>query len=204
MTLWSNPEVRLYWNPWQQSVPDGVFLQQLQTAAHEVCVWGQNSDSASDIDTSKSYATVLLDPTNRFCTNPLQRVMAAVLFGSDAVKYLPNAAAKADFRDRNGDPVHYLEVANFAFGDDDFAYGGSAVYEGAVAAGSGLSEKQDGDVALKVMATFLPKIHRMREHWLTETRKDGRKQAWFNRANEVPDLYKPILERMFQTPVRAA
>ncbi|MFZ1812796.1 MAG: hypothetical protein WAU02_04785 [Candidatus Saccharimonadales bacterium] len=212
-----SPQVRLYHNPWSETVPDDVLLGLLLSAAVEADKVLIDMIARGEVEAGcESYAYVILDPTKpRDQITPVDRVMAAVLLGPDAERYLPNALAKADAHDRHGIPNGLLvKGANWALGNGDFAWGNSVcgvvvdpdglggndvIYDVGVAAGSGLSVEQDAEFAYRISDHFLGRVHDARELWLEKHRRNGSRR-WFNTADEPPAHYMAILYRRYVQP----
>jgi hypothetical protein len=209
------PEVRLYHNPWSETLDDGVVLQILQTAGVNAAERLTCMIEGGVIEDGRdSYAVALVDPTNqRFRQNWATDVIyAAILIGPSALKYLPNAVAKADAHDRHCIPNGLLvEQASYCLGDGDFAYGNSAAWppyvsdedegltELAIAGGSGLSVEQDGGMAYMLLDDVMPRIREIRDSWIAEQRSAG-SHGWYNRQNEPGDQYRVILDRPYKSP----
>lgn len=193
----SAPEVRLYQNPWSATVSDGVVLQQLLSSAtyagETLTAW---IDAKIVEDGHGAYACVILDPTRpRWQRTILDRVMATVLYGDGAERYIPNAAAKADAHDRHGQPNGGLiRGASFCLGNGDFAWGNSVEHSGAIAGGSGLSADQDAMMANWILKGFMDRIHTLRDRWLYEQRKLPAGQRWFNQDDQPGDEYLAVAE----------
>jgi hypothetical protein len=191
------PQVFLHHNPWSKTLADGVVLQYLLTAAsnaeEQIRAWIENQDAEPDA----VYAQVYLDPTNPLDQPTIkERIFAVVLFGdpAEALTCLPNAAAKADATDRHMVPNGELvELSNFCLGNDDFAWGDSAEYCGAISAGSGLEVYQDRLLAEESVESVMGSVHAERTRWLNERRQDGG-QAWFNEDNVPGPQYLNLLD----------
>lgn len=199
-------EIRLYRNPWSQTLANGVLLQILQTAA--VNLGEKLQGLAPNGQTSEvSFGVVVMDPTeNRGAREPKDYVLAAVLFGPKGESLLPNALAKADAHDRHGIPNGTLvDLASFCLGDNDFAWGYSAEYTiddpdedrvgllVAIAAGSGLSAEQDREMAYMFLVEVMDQVRDRRDAWIAEQRSKG-SQGWYNTANQPGPDYAAILD----------
>lgn len=192
------PQVFLHHNPWSGSLANGVVLQFLVTAAtkaeEQIKAWIQSGEAEPDA----VYAQVYLDPTNpRNQPTVKDRIFAVVFFGDEkkALKCLPNAAAKADATDRHKVPNGELvELANFCLGDNDFAWGDSAEFCGAISAGSGLEVAQDRQLAEKSVESVMKSVHDERNRWLQTRRTMTGSQAWFNEDNVPGPEYVGILD----------
>jgi hypothetical protein len=209
------PEVRLYHNPWSQILDDGVVLQTLQTAAVGAAETLTQMIGRGEVEDDRdSYAAVLVDPTNQRSrqNEATDVIFAAILIGPNALKYLPNAVAKADAHDRHCVPNGLLvEQASYCLGDGDFAYGNSAAWppyvsdeeegltELAIAGGSGLSVEQDGEMAFMLLDDVMPRIRMLRDTWIAEQRSAG-SHGWYNRQNEPGEQYMAILEKPYTSP----
>lgn len=181
------PQIFVCQNPWRRSLADAVLFKHLQTAAVMVQEELIGLRAAREVAEDCSYAFLMLDPTRpRDQVTIEQRTMAIVLFGRNAKGYVPNAAAKADAHDRHGRPNgELIDEASFCLGDSDFAWGRSASYQGAIAAGSGLSVDQDYDMAYLLLSKFLEPVRTVRDTWLKEQRASLGGQRWFN-THDVP------------------
>ncbi len=196
------PQIRLFLNPWPLSVTDAVLLKILEDAAsvgYETLTSWIDRGEVNVENGDGPFACVLLDPTNVNVGDPIRRrILAMVLYGGkEAEPFIPNAAAKADAHARHRRPNGELvAAANFCLSDDDFAWGTSAEYEGAVAGGSGLSVRQDGQLALEIVTDAMRAVHIHRAGQISHLRKENRGHAWYNQANcpgrEYEDLAKLI------------
>jgi hypothetical protein len=195
-------KVVLVRNPWPQTVPDNVLLQFLMTAAssakQEINCLIQEGKLAEEHD---SFAAVLIDPTDRVTYDTISdAVMAIILIGPNAEKFIPNAAAKADAHKRhdlsNGEIVH---KANFCLTDGEFAWGYSAEYMGAVGAGSGLKDTQDRDVTFLILKTVLERVHRARADYIRNKRIEHGSWAWYNTTN-TPDSDYAVVTELLSSP----
>jgi hypothetical protein len=173
-------------NPWSATLSDADVLQFLLTAAEKgeerISQWIDNGDT----DVDASFAQVFLDPTRaRHQFTIVDRIFAIVIYGDAAVAfdYLPNAAAKADAADRHGCSNGTLvDEANFCLGDNDFTWGDTAFYKGAVSAGSGLKVAQDRELAQLTLESAMDAVHKARAAWLV-ARREVDSQSWFNGDN---------------------
>ena len=189
----TRPEIRLFQNPWSETVPDGVVLQQLLTAATRAGQILQNWIDQGAVEEGRgSYACVILDPTcPRWHKTILDRTMAIVLYGPNAAQYIPNAAAKADAEERHCLPNGELIAnANYHLGNGDFAWGHSVKFGG----GSGLSADQDHGMASWITQDFFLGIHDIRAQWLKERRNLPAGQRWFNQNDQPGDEYLAVAE----------
>jgi hypothetical protein len=183
-------------NPWPDTVPDGVFLSYLSTAACDGLEHMQDLVSAGTLSPDRdSFACVLLDPTGRVVSNVVKDfVIAIVLIGPNAERLVPNAAAKADAHLRhwrsNGDVI---EDSNYCLSDGEFAWGYSVDYAGAPGGGSGLSDKQDRDVANTILASFFEKIHDERERFIRDQRAVHGSWGWYNNTNTPDPEYQDVV-----------
>jgi hypothetical protein len=118
-------------NPWPDTVPDGVFLSYLSTAACDGLEHMQDLVSAGTLSPDRdSFACVILDPTGRIDSSVVKDfVIAIVLIGPNAERLVPNAAAKADAHLRhwrsNGDVIEKIHDARERFIRDQRAAHGS-------------------------------------------------------------------------------
>ena len=186
-------------NPWSERLDDGVVLMYLTTASTkaEQLIQRWIDDDVVDDGEEAVFAMVILDPTRpRGQLTISERIVAYVLFGDpeEAMKCLPNAAAKADATDRHGVPNGKLVAEeSYTLGNGDFAWGNAAMYGEAIAAGSGLSQEQDEAVALLVLTHVMDAVHGATQQWLQERRQDGNSQSWFNRASKPGNDYRLVL-----------
>lgn len=204
------PKVCMRYNPWGKSLDDDTVLSYLTAAARNMeeqierwikcnCAHPDSTHHAVPSQDA-AYGLVMLDPTNpRTQTTIKERIFALILLGDEetATNYLSNAAAKADAADRHRDHVNdngqLVHSANYCLGDDDFAWGSSARLKSAIAAGSGLNENQDrelADIALKIV---MPHVHSERARWIEGRRRNG-SHGWFNDANQPGEEYLDILD----------
>jgi hypothetical protein len=190
-----DPEVRLYQNPWSESIQDDVILQILTTAALEadarIVSWQENGS----VNKKGAYAFVMLDPTQpRWQTRIDQRIMAMVLLGKNAEQYIVNGAAKADAHDRhgrhNGD---IIQTNSLLLSDGDFAWGDSAAYGGVIGGGSGLLGVQDRHLGEYLLRNIIDPLHELRSAWLTSRRVLNESHDWWNDRNEPGSEYDGIL-----------
>ena len=133
------PWVKVYRNPWEdQGLKIKEFLEALDTAGHvaqfQLLSWMADGKIK---DTDGSYVCVMLDPTQKSPSLPIeQRVMAAVLFGPRAVHHLlDEAASNADRYHRRG------ECASATY------------HSGVVSAGHGLGDDQNRRLASTIVRT---------------------------------------------------
>jgi hypothetical protein len=194
----THTEVRLIRNPWTGILNDGVVLQYLQTSVIEGAEWLQDKIAADEIKPDRnSYGGVILDPTCQRVTHFRDRVMAVILIGPDAKRFVPNGAAKADAADRHSMGTSYIlneeHPSYHMFGFGDFAWGGSVSVEGAVAGGSGLSVKQDEQLMELIVSTFIEKVNRALGQWLRERRQRADGQAWWTPDNQPGTQYVDVL-----------
>lgn len=196
-TNWLEPEVRLIRNPWGESLADGVVLQTFMTAALNAREWASGEVEFGYMDGYDAFASVFLDPTRpRGQAGIQERIMAVILFGKDAFKLVPNAAAKADAHDRHGiNNGELVREANFCLGDGDFAYGDSSYYKGAIAAGSGFTQIQDKHMVDRMLEESMTKIHDHRQNWIRSQRRVGGQLAWFN-INDQPGAEYLAIEHL--------
>jgi hypothetical protein len=184
-------------NPWPETVPDGVFLQFLQTAACDGAEHMQRLLDSGNLDPSRdSFGCVLLDPTNRVNYDLVSEiVLAVVLIGPNAEPLVLNAAAKADAHARhwlsNGE---LIERSNYCLSDGEFAWGYSTAYFDAPAAGSGFSAEQDADVAHTIAESFFSKVHLTREQFIRDKRAEHGSWGWYNNTNTPDPEYAEVID----------
>jgi hypothetical protein len=188
-------------NPWSQSVPDDdlreIFYGAAAEAQAQIETWRASGELPDGSD--GSFAAVVLDPTNPRgrSDHPADRVMAVVLFGPNAMGFVPNGLAKADAHDRHGVPNGKLIAEdNHRLADSDFAWGNSVEYRGAVGGGSGLSKDQDGEVAQTILERVIDDVAELREAWLAEQRTSPNGHGWYNTANEPGPEYRYLVTRL--------
>lgn len=195
MAVRPDPTARLYQNPWQSTLPDHKLLELFQEGAKRAEDVLADWMSTGQVEEGRdSYACVILDPTRRRHQRTIQqRVLAIILLGPNAERYIPNGAAKADAHDRLGQPNGELvKKRSFCLSDHDFAYGDSAVYEGAIAGGSGLSVQQDRFLAFDVLEYTMKRVRAIRDGWLTEMRRTMDGQRWYNTSDEPGPEYADV------------
>lgn len=181
------PQIYLRQNPWSKVIGNGVVLQKLQTAAvlceRTIQRWIDNDE----LDANKAFALVILDPTRpRWQQQVQQRVLAVVLFGDAemAKGYLPNGLAKVDLHDRHGTcSGDIIDSAIFCLGNDDFTWGSSANFMGAIAGGSGFTVIQDEKMAQTFLLSFVPGVADELARWVQEQRR-SRRGSWMNSDNQ--------------------
>jgi len=206
-------EIRLYYNPYSQTLSRGVLLQILETAANNLADELQRMIDTGDTE-KESFAVILADPTEtREVQQPTDLALAAVLLGPEAEDLMPNALAKIDAASRHGVPNGALvDQASHCLGDDDFAWGHSAhllievegvniagetgdyTFQVALAAGSGLSAEQDHDMAKMILTEVMGQIRDRRDSWIAEQRREHGRWGWYNQQNQPPEKYRAILD----------
>jgi len=202
------PQVRLFLNPWSQSVWERDLLRILADAAEGAYETLGSWVDQGDIDVANGkgpFACVLLDPTNVDTSQSInRRIMAMVLYGGEkAEQFIPNAAAKADAHAKHGRPNGLLvESANFCLRDDDFAWGNSAEYKGAIAGGSGLSVDQDELMARWVVESTMKAVHAHRASKIDRLREENGSHAWYGESGLPGREYSALLKSMthYRTP----
>ncbi len=198
------PIVRLCHNPWPRIVPDGVLLQYLQTAAVNAQEQMREWEAAGEMEEGRdSFAAVLLDPTRRRWARTISdRVMAIILIGPNAEKYVPNGASKADGHDRhNRNMGELVEDLNHLLADGEFGWGNSAEYLGAIGGGSGLKVKQDGELVEGMLIEVIDSVNSNRRTWLDEQRRLKGNHRWFDPDDEPGAEYTAVLDLPYVTPV---
>lgn len=189
-------EVRLIRSPWSKSIADNITLGFLNTAAAEMYEQFDEWFEAGKIEEGRdSFAAVILDPTQaRWAKTIRDLVIAIVMIGPEAARFVPNATAKADGHDRHDLSMrHLMEEYPHLLGDSDFAYGESAEYDYCVGGGSGLSPEQDGELVLILLKEFIERVNSARQQWLADRRNNGGKQAWWNAENTPGLQYESLL-----------
>ncbi|HEV2354450.1 MAG TPA: hypothetical protein VGR89_09415, partial [Puia sp.] len=176
----------------------GVVLQLLTTAAVDAQEELARMIAADKVEDGRdSFATVLLDPTRpRWQTTLDERLFALIGFGPNWQRYVPNGAAKADAHDRHGVPTGLLVAErSFCLGDDDFAYGTSAEYFGAIGGGSGLSPEQDGEMTLRILKSVMDSVRSRRDGWIGDLRGPDGTHRWWNPEDRAGSEYVQVLTR---------
>ncbi len=194
MAVSLNISVQLHKDPWPTSLGQKRLMMMLRRAAISAREVIESWIVAGEIEEGRgAYTCVILDPTKpRGQGSIADRILAVIQFG-DAQKYLVNAAAKADAHDRHGRPnQELLDEASFCLNDDDFAWGETAFYQGAIAAGSGLSATQDREIAFQILSQVMEAVRDVRDQWLATKRQEPSGRRWFNEGDQPGWDYEQV------------
>lgn len=199
-----NHPIKLWHNPWEAILPEGVVLQILVTAAAEAKQEIVHLINEGKLNLGQdSFGFVMFDPTRpRGITALEDLVVASISLGGVGDGFLANALAKADLHDRHGLPSSQLVDGYIhCFGDGDFVHGGSVEYKKAIGGGSGFSIAQDIKLAYMMLKSIVDATGRMMSNWIRENGKGKSGADWLNADNRAPDRYMNIFNgKRYSTP----
>jgi hypothetical protein len=184
-------------NPWQELVPNGVLLRELETAACLASEQWEEWQAAGEIEEGRdSFAAVLLDPTRpRWVKEVGDLVYAIILFGPNAEAFIPNAASKADAHERHGLNMGALVGnRNLCLADGEFAYGNSAEVNRTIGGGSGLSVMQDGELVKTILVSVSEAVIAIRKNFIAEQRRLHGAWRWFSADNQPDSAYTNVVD----------
>ncbi|GAA3036934.1 hypothetical protein [Actinokineospora globicatena] len=136
-------------NPYDYALDDTAFAELLLAAGlrRAESVWRNHSTTGTPprgVYPRASMAFVILDPTARKWETDADVVLAAITVGDDALRFLPNAAAKAAGHRHTGrDHGDAVLVDPHLLGSGSFRYGHSTQVRGLITAASSQSTDQD-------------------------------------------------------------
>jgi hypothetical protein len=190
--------VHLVRNPWPRTFPDVLLVASLKDAAAAARRQMQRWEVAGEIEEGRgSFAAVLLDPTRpRSAQTLMERVMAIIMIGPDARKYVANGASKADAHDRhNMNMGQLVGTDNHLLADGEFGWGNSAEYRRAIGGGSGLSVRQDGELVELMLRVLVDAVRAFRKSWLWQQReqKPEAGHRWFDPDDQPGVLYANVI-----------
>jgi len=186
--------IRIYRNPWEHTVPNEALRAILENIAMKrvdhIADQYQNGHYSRS-----SLALVILDPTAPLWRPSSETLLAAILIGPDAERFLPNAIAKAvEHRDKGILAGYGAYVDMTQTEDGDFTYGYSTQVDDTIGGASGESEIQDACEAGYALVSFNYHIRSFRIAW----RKANPDKRWFCNEDLPRTLYT---EMAAQTPL---
>lgn len=181
--------VRVFLNPWSDTVPNGQLFQIVQMVADKRAEHIERQFQAGEYERD-SFGLVILDPTAPVSRPSSETLLAAIEIGPNGEHCLPNGIAKAVWHRDHGQPAGYgVYVDLTTSADGDFCWGFSTQVDNTIGGGSGQNELQDACEVGHALVTFNFLVRQARKAWFDERAKADARPSWFCNQNEPAVLY---------------
>lgn len=182
----TEPRIRIYQNPWSQTVPNENLLTIFKSIAEKRAEHVAKQFEAGIYECS-SFGLAFLDPTAPLWKPSPETLLATIAIGSDGEELIVNAIAKAmEHRDKGKLAGYGAYVDLTQTRDGDFTWGFSTQVDDSIVGGSGQTEIEDACEAGHAAVSFNYFIRTVRKKWLEAS---DEKPAWFCNANEPHEIY---------------